>query len=235
MKPRKPLPQARSAQSRTFYIAIIGDIVASRRLPHAKRRRTQTVFQQLMNGLNQSFAHNLKAKFAIALGDEFEGLLKRSNAHQAIPDILWTIEEALPNISIRSGIGLGTIDTDIPEYAAAADGPAFHLGREAIDLAQKNSQLGGVFRGFGTKHDAILNGLARILHRQRSGWSRQQRKVTALLRAGANQTAAAQRMGLTKQAISAYARAAGWEAYREGENALRTALAEASNSLAISH
>jgi hypothetical protein len=230
LKTQNKLSKADSTQSRTLYIAIIGDIVASRSLSGAGRRRIQTRFRQLTENLNQCFAGNLKAKFIVTLGDEFEGLLKESGVHEAIADILWTIEDSLPDISMRIGIGAGTIDTDIPEYAAGIDGPAIHRGRDAIEYAARNGQFGGVFRGFGANHDAILNGLARILQRQRAGWSRQQRKVAMLLRSGAKQTAVAQKMSLSKQAISAYARAAGWGGYREGENALRAALEEALNS-----
>jgi hypothetical protein len=180
-----------------------------------------------MERLNQTFARNLKAKFTITLGDEFEGLLSVKGAQDAIPDLIWTIEETFEDVDFRIGIGLGAIDTDLPEYASSVDGPAFHKGREAINFAAKKHQMGGVFRGYGDSHDQILNGLARVLHRHRHSWSAQQRRVASLLRTGLNQTDAAFAMGLSKQAISAYAGVADWEAYKEGENAWRKALEEA--------
>jgi hypothetical protein len=216
-----------AARLKEPYIAILGDIVGSRKLANAKRRSIQTVFSQLMDRLNASYSTNLKAKFTITLGDEFEGLLSIDGAQTAVPDIIWTVEDTFATVAMRIGIGLGTVDTGIPEYAAGADGPAFHRAREAIELAAKKQRLGGVFRGFGDRRDAILNGLARVLHRQRDGWSKQQRMVARHLRNGSKQTDAASAMGLSKQAVSAYARAAGWEAYSEGEIAWRKAIEEA--------
>ncbi len=223
----KQAPTSKSRRYEQIYIAVIGDIVASRKLTSAKRREVQIAFGELMNRMNKVFAANLRAKFTIAPGDEFEGLLSTNEAYQTIPDLIWIIDNAFTGPVMRLGIGLGTIDTEIPEYAASVDGPAFHRGREAIGFAAKQDRLGGVFCGFGNNQDTILNGLARVLHHQRKGWSGQQRKVATLLRTGENQKSAAQAMNLSKQAVSAYARAAGWEAYQEGENAFRAAIEDA--------
>ncbi len=109
-----------------LYIAVIGDIVRSRRIERAARGDVQASFIQLMNRLNQEFAPSLQGKFMIALGDEFEALIRASAASHTIPDLIWRIEEIFPNPVLRLGFGLGRIDTPITENVAALDGPAFH-------------------------------------------------------------------------------------------------------------
>lgn len=209
-----------------LYIAVIGDIVRSRRIERAARGDVQASFIQLMNRLNQEFAPSLQGKFMIALGDEFEALIRASAASHTIPDLIWRIEEIFPNPVLRLGFGLGRIDTPITENVAALDGPAFHHAREAIGVAARKKQLGGVFQGFGDNHDPILNGIARVLHFQRSRWSRQQRNLAMLLHRGVRRIDAARTMSLPRQTITTYAQAAGWDAYREGEAAWRNALQE---------
>ena len=208
-------------------VAIIGDMVGSRKLTPTRRKSVQSSFHQLIRQLNRTYAGDLQAKFNIALGDEFEGLLRAGAAVAVIPRLIWTLEKDFPSPPIRVGIGLGSITTDVGEFASDWDGPAFHRAREAIDLAKTRRQMGGVFCGFGANHDAILTGLARILHHQRERWSGQQRKVVELLHEGMQQTDVAGAMGLSKQAVSAYAAAAGWSAHEQGEIALHKALEEA--------
>jgi predicted transcriptional regulator len=54
----------------------------------------------------------------------------------------------------------------------------------------------------------------------------QQRKVIELLRQSLTQAAIANELSITRQAVSLYARAAGWQAYREGEEGWRALLAQ---------
>ena len=219
---------ARSAANRfPTAIAIIGDMVASRKVAPSRRKQVQLAFQRLILHLNQKYENALTAKFNIALGDEFEGLIDAASGPRVIPDLIWMVEKEFPSPQLRLGIGHGPITAEMGEFASAWDGPAFHRAREAIDLAAKKKQLGGLFRGFGESHDLVLNGLARLLRHQRERWSPQQRQAASLLHKGHSQIEVAGMMKVSKQAISAYARAAGWSAYEEGETALRATLEEA--------
>jgi SatD family (SatD) len=217
-----------------LFVAVIGDLVGSRQLPGTRRGEVQIALGRLMDRLNQEFAAGLRAKFVITLGDEFEGLVRVQAASRTIPDLIWTIEEALPDPVSRVGIGLGGIDTPIQDDVTVLDGPAFHHAREAIGAAAKNEHLGGEFRGFGDNHDAILNGIARVLHHQRRRWSRQQRNLAMLLHRGTRKSEAAAAMDVSRQAISIYAQAAGWDAYEEGELAWRKALEESISGVNLS-
>ena len=209
------------------FVAIIADIVGSRELPAARRKIVQRSLLNILTRLNNQYRTALAAKFKMTSGDEFESLLRIEHAGKTIPDIVWTLETRFAEPALRIGIGLGSVDTDLSEDASALDGPAFHHARTAVSQAAANKQLGGVFSGFGDEADPILNGIARLLRYQRSRWSEQQRNVAIQLRQGKLQTAAAAELGLTKQAVSAYARAAGWEAHVEGEAAWQTAIRQA--------
>lgn len=211
-------------------IAVIGDMVGSRKLPAEQRRRAQTEFTLLMGRLNEEFAGAVAAEFAITQGDEFEGLLGAGTADEVLPMLIWRIEECFPTPALRLGIGLGGVDTKIPyppQSAIALDGPAFHLAREAVVQAAKEEQMGGVFLGFGETHDAILNGLARVLYRLRQRWSEKQREVAILLHRGMRQAEVARQTERKRQAVSVDVHAAGWNAYVEGERAWRLAIREA--------
>jgi len=199
-------------------------MVGSRSLTGSRRAAIQKAFSQLMGRLNAEFSFGLHGKFVIALGDEFEGLIQASAASQVIPNLIWRIEQLFSDPAIRLGFGFGGIDTPIEDNVSSLDGPAFHRAREAVEGAAKSRKMGGVFQGFGNKHDEVLNGIARILHLQRSRWSRQQRNVAVLLRQGLRQSEVARVMSRSRQAVSIDVRAAGWEAYVEGELAFTKAL-----------
>lgn len=232
-------PPDRPQTPTALFVAIIGDIVASRRLQPDQRKLVQDVFRELLSSLNGLFARALIADFKLSSGDEFEALIQSSSAAEVIPDLIWHVEEVFsglaqqfpaPRLALRIGIGLGSVATEITRDPNTIDGPAFHYAREAIQLAAKKKRLGGVFRGFGEQQDAILNGIARLLHHHRTRWSPQQHRLAGLLHQNLRKSEAAIQLDLTKQAVSSYARAAGWEAYAEGEMAWRKTIEACTSS-----
>jgi SatD family (SatD) len=204
-------------------IAFIADMVNSRDLSRAQRSEAQLSFSSFIASLNRKYRKAILARFVVTLGDEFQGLLSDAGI---IPDLLWDMQYGFQLRALRVGVGFGTIDTPISRNAINIDGPALHFAREAIEMAKKDKLMGGVFVGFGQKYDLAFNGFARLLHYHRSRLKRQQRRVIELLRQSLTQTAIAEKMGVSRQAVSLYAAAAGWEAYREGEDGWRALLAE---------
>lgn len=169
------------------------------------------------------------ARFVVTIGDEFQGLLSDG---RVLPDLLWDMHYEFQSRLLRVGIGFGAIDTPIGRNAINVDGPALHNAREAINASKKKKLLGGVFVGFGLTRDAAFNGFARLLQQHRSRLKRQQKKVIELLRQSLTQSAIAKELSISRQAVSFYAAAAGWEAYREGEEGWRAILAEISTGVA---
>ena len=202
------------------YLAVIADMVKSRELPSAQRASVQKHFQELVGTLNREYRDSLASKFAITLGDEFQGLLTTSTV---LPDLIWLVEEKFADRQVRVGLGLGALNTPLQEYAINIDGPALHTARDAIEAAKKSDLLGGVFSGIGTL-DEVLNGIARLLWFQRSNWTGAQRTIANLLRKGMMQSEVADRLGISRQVVSKQVAASGWVTYAGGENAWRIIL-----------
>jgi hypothetical protein len=196
------------------YVALIADMVSSRALSASGRARVQEKFTELIEVLNRLYKADLRAKFVITLGDEFQGLLRNP---EIVPQLVWTLEKSFTARPLRLGFGYGAIHTSIKEYAINLDGPALHKARAAIERAKHHDLRGGVFEGFGPALDPALNGFARILHQQRDNWPPRQRAVIMQLHEGRNGTEVASELGITKQAVSRYASLAGWNAYLEAE------------------
>jgi hypothetical protein len=206
------------------YVAIIADIIRSRRIVGVDRRDLQKNIEGTLADLNRRFADALAAKFVLTIGDEFQALLKTG---KPIPEIIRHIEVALPDVEIRLGIGRGPLETALRKDAIGMDGPVWHAARAAIGLAKADHLLGGVFSGFGND-DPVLNGLARVLHYVRHRLTSKQRAILEHLLKSNNQRKLANKTGVSPQAISKQARASGSDAYREAEDAFRTVLARSS-------
>ena len=203
-------------------IALIGDIVASRRLDPRRRTALQGRLEQLLDAVNRQHRESIAARFLVTLGDEFQGVLTRGDA---VPDIVWQLETELRQIDVRIAIGLGTLHPPFKDYALGMDGPAFHQAREAIELSRKRRLNGGVFAGFGDD-DPVLNGFARILRYVREGFTERQLHTAALLRGGIRQSEVADRLGVTRQMVNVRVKGSGWDAYAEAENGWRRVLAK---------
>ncbi|HYL21310.1 MAG TPA: SatD family protein [Gemmatimonadales bacterium] len=220
-EPRRRLAETPRAEAPRRSIAVIGDLVASRRVAQAERSLLQRELERLVATLNKRYRHAIAARFLVTLGDEFQGVLQRADA---IPDLIWDIETGLPDVDVRLGIGFGTLLPPFKPLALGMDGPAFHAAREAIEFARKRRVHGGVFIGFGATEDAVLNGLARLLRHEREGLSKAQLATLARLRQGHSQAEIAKELRLTRQAVSSRARSAAWEAFSEGERVWRAVL-----------
>jgi hypothetical protein len=213
--------QPRGADAPRRSIAVIGDIVASRRVPDLERSQVQRQLEQLTDALNKRYRRAIAAGFLVTLGDEFQGVLKQA---ETIPDLVWDIETSLAGVDVRIAMGFGTLNPPFKRLALGMDGPAFHAARAGIETARKHRLHGGLFVGFGDVDDLVLNGFARLLRHQRHGLSRAQRATLDLLRQGVSQAAIAKQLRITRQAVSSRAKGAGWDAFSEGERAWRAAL-----------
>ncbi len=212
------------------YIALIADMVSSRSMPRSQRRVLQQKFARMIDSFNRDYQKKIASKFVITLGDEFQGLL---NSATVIPDLIWRLEQDLPQREFRVGVGLGTLDTPLQKVAINIDGPALHAARAAIEYAKKEKALGGVFRGF-DELDDILDGMASLLQFQRSRWTQPQRNIVNLLRKGMPQTEAADELGITRQVVSKQALASGCYPYIAADKAWRIILQKQADRLLVS-
>ena len=113
-----------------IYYAIIGDVKDSRTLPN--QNDVQEKLKKVLLDINRIYNKDIAADFLITLGDEFQGLMLKSNN---IIKIVKHIQRELHPIQIRFGIGIGEISTKINKKAAiGADGPAFYAARNVITM-----------------------------------------------------------------------------------------------------
>ena len=199
------------------FVAVIGDLGAG----GASRQASRWELAAALEDLNHRFGSVVVARFRMTAGDQFQGLLRHP---LMVPELVRALEVALPAVPLRVGIGYGAIDTDLPDYAAGLDGPAWAAARRALEEARTNRRGGGVFLGFGAEQDLMLNGFARLLHHLRARLTAKQRQLLEHLLENGTQKELAAGAGVSKQAISKQARALGWAAYREGEWAFRAVL-----------
>lgn len=200
--------------------AFIGDLSGSRDLARDRRGEVQEQLTRLLEELNADLGDALLSRFTVTLGDEFQGLLCRP---AVIAEVEWRLRRELPAVRLWTGVGFGQLDTPLQERAIGMDGPAFHRAREAVERARGEGIHGGVFIGFGAD-DPVLTGLARLLEHHRRSFTAPQVEAVDRVRSGRRQSEVAQELDVSPQAISKRLKAAGWDAYRTGEEALRNLL-----------
>ena len=111
------------------YTVIIGDMIDSKKI--IDRKNTQIRLKKVLSEINNKYAKDIASKFTITLGDEFQGLLKSKNN---IMNIIFDIEMEMSPISLRFGIGVGEISTEINfEYSSEIDGSSYHRARTMIE------------------------------------------------------------------------------------------------------
>ena len=206
-------------------VALIAGIVRSRRFQGKARERLQQKLEVVLGELNETYESALLARFTITIGDEFRALLHTA---EPVADLLWDLESALSEVELRIGIGHGKLDTELKQEAVGMDGPVWHQARDAVEEVKKESLGGGVFRGFKSGDDEVLNGMARLLFHVRSQWTDRQRSVIRLLRdpTTASQTKVAHRLNLSRQAVHNRLKSTGWPAWCDAEKAFRQVLSQ---------
>ena len=104
--------------------------------------------------------------------------------------------------------------------------PAFHEARQALENSKNGERLGGVFIGFGARHDDILNGFARLIWDRYAGLKPKQLETVMLMHSLPTQSAIAAKRGVTESAVSDALKSAGWDALQEAERGWEAALGE---------
>ena len=107
------------------------------------------------------------------------------------------------------GIGAGPVHEPLPASTRAGSGAAFELARKAVERAKSSPQLlavGAPDADRAAAAQAALDLLASVVQRRTDpGW-----EAVDLISAGTTQTEVAERLGITKQAVSQRLRAATW-------------------------
>lgn len=215
----------------TDYTVIIGDIIDSKLIPN--RQQVQKKFKEVLRQVNMKYADELASKFTITLGDEFQGLLKKSD--NAIRIIL-EIEKNMAPIKMRFGIGIGAISTSINfEQSSEIDGPAYHRARAMIELLEvrENQHLrpaGNILLASKEENKAIdqlLNSLFSVTAALKLNWTPKQQEIIETYQlCGENQSKAAEKLGIGQSSVSRALSSANYATYQTAMESIHSFLSE---------
>lgn len=211
-----------------MYLAIIGDLVRSKQLSASDRRTLQNKLKDVLKRINQNFAEEVASEFLITLGDEFQGLLKRPDQ---VLVIIETIQSAVAGHPVRFGLGMGAIFTPIETKAIGADGPAYHLARQALDtlklMARRSEQASSAIRlELGSGNTDLINSLFAQLYHQESGWTMKQQAIVWGMRHVESQKDLAKQLKVSQPYINQVLQSTGYYTYRASQQAVTEAMKE---------
>ena len=206
-----------------MYCAVIGDIISSKTLPD--RSFIQNNLKIVLAKANKTFDEEIASLFAVTLGDELQGILKRA---ARVFDIIEFIQRKMHPVRLRFGIGLDEIYTEIdPEMPIGADGPAFHKARDMInDVRKKQNSLLSyqpeIFFRSRQCDDELINAAA-VLYRQleRSWTDKQRRYIDYFFDVSENQYVIAKHFGVTQPAVNKAFERSGLYKYKYALDCLR--------------
>jgi len=201
------------------YVAVLADAIGSRALPSTARARLQADLQtRLRTDLNKRWRSGIAARFAIARGDEIEGLLSDAK-------LVWEISHWLRSVFAEVdwiiACARGPISTALADTALEVDGPCFHAARAALEEAKETRQV-FTFRGFSPTVDALAAYYSALY------WSwtpRQRRQASALRFHGPALDKLKERLKVHPTAVSHMKRRMAWPLVAEGDRMFRAAIA----------
>lgn len=154
--------------------------------------------------------------FERTAGDEVQAVL--DDAGELVRTTLALVRDGHWSV----GIGIGPVSQPLPDSTRAGRGPAFERARTAVERA-KSAPTHLAVEGAGSDGSdaqAVLDLVALLVQRRSAqGWA-----AVELVEAGHTQAEAAQRLGVTPQAVSQRLRAAGWQPEQAGRQVAATLL-----------
>jgi len=168
------------------------------------QRRSRRDVDRVDEVLELVAQHAAVRPFERTAGDEIQGVI-------ADPETVITIAVGLVEDGHWSvGVGVGPVDEPLPVVTRAGRGAAFEAARTAVTRAK--SATGGVAvegeSPYAADAETVLALLAFVISRR----TEEGRAAVHLMRVGSTQAAVADRLGISKQAVSQRLSVAGWTA-----------------------
>jgi hypothetical protein len=155
-------------------IALIGDIVASRRI--SKRTIFDEMLLDTLNRLNRQNP-NILSPYTL-IGDEIQAVF--SSADFLFHDTISILATIHPE-KMRFSFGVGTLVTPInPEQAIEMDGPAFHNARDGVEELKKVGYLFNIV-GEDIPNLNLLRQTLFLLSHNMDRWKRTRLQALAML------------------------------------------------------
>lgn len=179
------------------YIAIIGDLEASKQLDKSARHKTQMVLEELFTEKRFS-REGVVSPYTLTLGDEFQALYEDAGN---LFHHIWIVTAAIHPVKIRWAIGTGEIDTPVnKKRSLGMDGPAFHKARNGIEILKKEKQLFRVETGE-TLYDTLANSSLKLLTADLRTWKKNRFLILERLCSGVEVRQIAAEVGLSDVAV----------------------------------
>jgi hypothetical protein len=162
---------------------------------------SQTQPDQVPTALELLGAVPARLGFQRTAGDEFQGVLDEPAALPA------ALEPLLRADSWNIGIGVGEVETPLPDQARAGRGSAYVAAREAVTAAKSSPwrvRASGPTDAVRALESAVWLWAALLARRTDRGW-----EVADLVDSGLTYDQAASRLGISQSAVSQRAAAAG--------------------------
>ncbi len=205
---------------------LLGDVVAS--ADAAARTHLQQRLAAACRAANRAAGDDLFAAFKPLKGvDEVGGALL---SPRSAFDVVCAFLDAIHPYRVRFVLARGGVDVGYSTRdAAKLDGSVFGTAANLMGrLKQSKLPFASALNGPG--FDAAVSGLFNVLLTMRWSWTERQRAVVAAYRAAGSQQAAAERMGISQQAVSKALGSIDWRVYSQAEKALRQTLASLDES-----
>lgn len=189
------------------YVAIIGDIIDSKKIDD--RFIVQENLNMALTIINEKYKDLIASKFAITLGDEFQGLLKK---RENIMSIIEDIEMIMYPIRFRFGVGIGKISTDINyDNSSKVDGPAYYYAREMINKFNKmkykyEGTQSHIMIYTGDKNanfDILINSILSVCTALKYKWTDRQNEIIKMyIESNKNQHQTANNLNINQSVVS---------------------------------
>lgn len=184
------------------YLAVIGDVVASRQLTARGDFQTKVAGVLKATGTRNP---SLASPFTLTLGDEFQAVYR--NADRLFLDVFSLLRDIYP-VQARFAIGLGDLSTPVNrKQALGMDGRAFYRAREAIVELKK---LGSLFRLQGAPtllapphFDVwrLTNHALNLMSHRVTAWEENRLRILCGLLAGRSVGEMGEELGISKVAV----------------------------------
>ena len=168
-----------------------------------RSRSSADAVPDVLDALNSSYADALTLAFDRTAGDEVQGLASDAATVVSVTADLvrrgdWWI-----------GIGVGAAESPLPDNVRAGRGIAFVNARSAVERAKQEPSgvavVGGDEAGAERAETALVLLAGLLMRRSDAGW-----EAVDAMAAAERQLDAAERIGITPQAMSRRLRVAGW-------------------------
>ena len=208
------------------YYVVLGDVVKSREIED--REAFQKRLAETCAQFTARRRDDVYGDFKILKGvDEFGGVLQ---SLENLYDIVTKFQDSLHPHGVRIAVASGSIDVGLTTFdIEKMDGKAFHRASQRLEALEDDPLVFDLLIDDGRLGRAVADEINLLLDRRRQ-WTDRQREVIRIREEEDTQSAAAQQLDVTQQAVSNVLSGANWQFVNVIEGRLRETLEEYAES-----